>query len=337
MAQRQNHQARHDERRGAAPISRQGRQRAYEAYGLRIQSVIPLPCLALARPGPVEAKVINGSASLFSRVRSSIAIKSNGVPWFQHIRLPDGSDYLRWSGLFEFLISAEGREIACRSLDGSARETFQTYLLSQVLSFALLKRGIEPLHSTTVTVDGEAVGLIGDCGYGKSTLGAAFLQAGHRLLTDDLLVVREENHGFYAYPGPPRIKLFPEIAKSLIGDCVEGIPMNNLTPKLIIPLTRHRFHHAAAPLRTIYVLTSPVSGSRCERVTVRRLSQRRAFVELLRNTFNAIIVETERLKGQFVLAARVASKIPIKLVSYPRTLSSLPSVRDAILSDLRRD
>lgn len=324
-------------RRGTAPLSRQRRRRAYEAYGLRIQSAIPLPYPALVRPGPVEAEVINGSASLFSRVYRSIGIKPNGAPWFQHARLPDGSDYLRWSGLFEFLISANGRRIACRSLDGSVREAFHTYLLSQVLSFALLKRGIEPLHSTAVVVDGKAVGFVGDCGYGKSSLGAAFLQAGYPLLTDDLLVVKEEDRGFYAYPGPPRIKLFPEIAKSLLGEHIEGTPMNNLTPKLIIPLTRRRSHHAAAPLKALYVLTRPGAGSRCERVTVRRLSQRRAFLELLKNTFNPVIIERERLMRQFSLATLVASKVPIKLLSYPRTLSSLPSVREAILSDLRRD
>jgi hypothetical protein len=112
--------------------------------------------------------------------------------------------------------------------------------------------------------------------------------------------------------------------------------MNPLTSKLIIPLDRDQSHEAPAPLKAIYVLTRPEAGSRCERVTVRGLTQRRAFLELLKNTFNAIIVEAERLKGQFVLAAEIASKVPIKLLSYPRTLSSLPSVREAILSDLWR-
>lgn len=319
-----------------APLSRQRRRRAYEAYGLRLTSVIPLSCLAPVKPGLVEAEVINGPAALFRRARKAVGLEPNGTPWFRHTQLRDGSDYLRWSGLFEFLIAPDGRRITCRSLNGSAREAFHTYLLSQVLSFALLKRGIEPLHSTAVVVDGEAVGFIGDCGYGKSTLGATFLQARYPLLTDDLLVVKQEDGWYYGYPGPPRIKLFPEIAKSLLGEHIEGTPMNNLTPKLIIPLTRRRSHHAAAPLKAIYVLTHPGTGSRCERVTIRRLSQRRAFLELLKNTFNTTIVKAERLKGQFVLAAEIASKVPIKLLSYPRTLPSLPSVREAILSDLRR-
>ncbi len=308
--------------------------RFYHLYGLCLRSAWPLPCPEGTGPGLAEVELFEGPASLFSAVSGEAARGSAGEEWFRHVRSPDGSEYLRWSGLFEFLVSADGGRIACHPLNGTAHEAFHAYLLGQVLSFALLKQGIEPLHSTAVVIDGGAVGFIGDCGYGKSTLGAAFLQAGHPLLTDDLLVVKEAGHGFSAYPGPPRIKLFPEIAKNVLGEQVKGTPMNNLVPKLIIPLDRDRSYEAVAPLKAIYVLTRPGAASRCERVTVRRLSQRRAFLELLKNTFNTIIVEAERLKGQFGLATGVASKVPIKLLSYPRTLHSLPSVREAILSDL---
>lgn len=310
---------------------------AYCLYGLRIRSQWPLPFPKLRGSGQPEVEIVERPVSLFLEAAREANIGPHAAEWFCHARLPDGSIYLRWSGLFEFLVSADGRRIAGRPFDDTSREAFHTYLLGHVLSFALLKRGIEPLHSTAVVVEGEAVGFVGDCGYGKSSLGAAFLQAGYPLLTDDLLVVKEEDCGFYAYPGPPRIKLFPEIAKSLLGESAKGTPMNNLTPKLIITLDHHQSYQAPASLKAIYVLTRPGAHSRCERVTVRRLSQRRAFLELLKNTFNTIIVEAERLKGQFVLATGVASKVPIKLLSYPRTLHSLPSVREAVLSDLRRD
>lgn len=308
----------------------------YQVYGLCVTSHWPLSCPEGTGARLSEVELFEGPASLYAAVCNEAARGLEGEEWFRHLRSPDGSEYLRWAGLFEFLVSADGRRIAGRPLNGTSLEAFRTYLLGQVLSFALLKQGVEPLHSTAVVIDGGAVGFIGDCGYGKSSLGAAFLQAGYPLLTDDLLVIKEEGHSFVAYPGPPRIKLFPAIAKSLLGDCVEGTPMNNLTPKLIIPLERHRSHRAAAILKTIYVLTHPGAGSRCERVTIRRLSQQRAFLELLRNTFNPVIIERERLKRQFTIGTLVASKIPIKSLSYPRTLLSLPSVREAVLKDLTR-
>lgn len=69
---------------------------------------------------------------------------------------------------------------------------------------------------------------------------------------------------------------------------------------------------------------------------IRRLSHRRAFLELIRNTFNPVVIERERLKHQFTMDTLVASRVPIKLLSYPRVLASLPSVREAILLDLTR-
>jgi hypothetical protein len=209
--------------------------------------------------------------------------------------------------------------------------------LGQVLSFALLKHGIEPLHSTAVVVDGGVVGFIGDCGYGKSSLGGAFLQAGYPLLTDDLLVLKEEGQDFLAYPGPPRIKLFPRIARRLLGEGITGSPMNSFTPKLVIPLGRDggMCWSGAAPLRAIYVLTRPLKRSRSDRIAIRPLSPRRAVLELLRNTFNNIIVEPDRLRRQLDLAARLARKIPVRSLSFPRRLQRLPAVREAILSDLR--
>src|SRR5205823_3902180 len=103
-----------------------------------------------------------------------------------------------------------------------------------------------------VVVRQQAVAFLGDSGYGKSSLGAAFLQAGHSLLTDDILVITENNRRFTAHPGPSRIKLFPHIAKTLLGERVAGIPMHPTTSKLVIPLTQKQSEHATAPLRAIY-------------------------------------------------------------------------------------
>lgn len=311
----------------------------YCMYGLRLRSQWPFPYLITEDsrlPETEEIELFEGSVSLFSKAQNEAAKRSRREEWLQYLRLSDGSDYLRWSGLFEFLISADGSRIAGSPLSETSWEAFHTYLFGQVLSFALLKKGIEPLHSTSVVINGKAVSFMGDCSYGKSSLGAAFLHSGHSLLTDDLLVVQEEDHGFTAYPGTPRIKLFPKIARSMLGREIKGVPMNKFTRKLIIPLNGRQFFKAAAPLKVIYVLTPPAAGSRQERVTIRKLSQRRAFLKLLKNTFNAVIIEPERLKRQFNMAVRLSANIPIKSLSYPRYLPCLQKVVESIVLDLTR-
>jgi hypothetical protein len=48
-----------------------------------------------------------------------------------------------------------------------------------------------------------------------------------------------------------------------------------------------------------------------------------------------VVAHAERLRVHFAQAVKLASRIPIKSLAFPRTLSSLPAVREAILADLR--
>ena len=307
--------------------------RLYRLYGLRLRSVLPLPAPPEGS-GPVDADIVRGSGARFARVRAALD-PLDAAAWFQHRPLADGAHYLRWSGLFEFLVERGGRRIVCRALAGAAPRAFETYLLGQVLSFALVERGMEPLHSTAVVVGGVAVGFVGDCGDGKSTLGAAFLRAGDPLLTDDLLVLGRSGGGFVAHPGPPRIKLMPDTARAVLRG-LAGTPMNDAGPKLVIPLpaTGGWAWRGPAPLARIYVLRPPDGRAPRGRAVIRRLAPRRAFVELTRNTFNACVVGPRRLARQFDLAARVSATVPVMSLAVPRGLGRLAAARDAILADL---
>jgi hypothetical protein len=278
--------------------------------------------------------LIEGPPSFFSG-REFKPYRKKNRKFFFYNSLQDRSFYIRWSGLFEFLISYNGHSIIGHPLNNGNEEAFFNYLLGQALSFAMVKQGIEPLHSSVVRVNDAAVGFIGDCGYGKSSLAAAFLQVGYSLLTDDLLVLKKNNGYLLAYPGLPRIKLFPKIAKSLIGDGVKGFPIGKFTSKLIFPLDRYQYVRTPLPLKVIYVLSPPKNGFRSKGVMIRKLSQRSAFLSLLRNTYNPLLTDPDRLKRQFALAYHVTSKIPFKLISYPRALNSLPIVRKTIFEDLK--
>src|SRR5437867_2488108 len=72
--------------------------------------------------------------------------------------------------------------------------------------------------------------------FGKSSLAASFLEAGYQVLTDDLLMIEATDNGVFAYPGPPRIKLYPETARRFREGTLSGVPMNPETEKMIVPL-----------------------------------------------------------------------------------------------------
>jgi hypothetical protein len=104
-----------------------------------------------------------------------------------------------------------------------------------------------------------------------------------------------------------------------------------------VPLSATQVTRRAVPLRALYVLSPPPAAGSAPRMTIRPLSQRAACLALIRNTFNTVIVDPDRLSRQFALAARVAGALPVKSVSYPRAFGDIGAVRDAILADMSAD
>lgn len=307
----------------------------YEVYGVCVRSSFPLCLPVRSSADLIQVEVRLEPPDYFPNLLQGTPLQLSPFGNFSYAELPDGASYAIWNGLGEFLVSQDGRRIYCRRFDETSLESFQVYLLGQAIAFALVKNGLEPLHATCVVIDGKTVALLGDSGYGKSSLAACFLQAGHRLLTDDLLVLREATGGFQAYPGPPRIKLFPQMARRFLGESVSGVPMNSDTRKLIVPLELNRVWPHAAPLAAIYAITAPDETELEQGVRIESVPTREAFPLLMKNVFNYVILDFERQYRVFSLTARLASVAPVKRLLYPRSESALPLVREAIINDLR--
>ena len=308
----------------------------YHLYGVRLHSAWALPYSKTIQPFVADVALTRRPAAYFVPARDEAGRLPQ--PWAPIVEgaLADGRTYLQWPDRFEFLISADGGQIAARPLRDGAIEGFHTHLLGQALSFALIRQGLDPLHATAVTIGGAGAAFLGRSGFGKSSLAASFIGAGHQLLTDDLLVLTDGPSGLSAQPGPPRLKLHPHSARRLMPGA-RGTPMLRHMPKLLFPLKPGQVASGPANLRVLYVIAPPAPRTERTRVSIRRLGGRQACLALIRNTFNASIVERDRLQRQLAFAARVASAIPIKTLSYPRSFGWLPAVRDAIIADLARE
>ena len=155
--------------RAEKPLGQHIPVHTYHLYGLCLKSQWPLPCPQRSASGVAEVELFEGPASLFFEASQAI-VPSDRAGWFHHVLQQNGSHYLRWSGLFEFVIAADGRWIAAHRHIETNQEAFYTYLLGQALSFVLLKHGIEPLHATAVVIDGAAVGFLGDGTFGAQAI-----------------------------------------------------------------------------------------------------------------------------------------------------------------------
>jgi hypothetical protein len=308
----------------------------YGVYGIRVLSDRPLdlPDYSDDDLGCVQCVTARGSS--FADVLKGATFRSRPGSWYRYASLLDGSSYVRWDNVGEFLVSADGRRVVCRREEKVSSESFQVYLLGQALSFALVKQHLEPLHATTVVVDGKAVAFLGSNAFGKSSLAASFLAAGFRLLTDDLLIVRDVPHGAMACPGPPRIKLFSKVAGRVLGGTADGPAMHTETDKRVLRLATHQSCSEPVMLKTIYAVAAPRDACRTPEVRIETLSPRDAFVALLKGTFNRRLVSAERLERQFGAMAALADRVVVKTLAYPRAIDRLTEVRAAVLADLER-
>jgi hypothetical protein len=310
----------------------------YQLYGLTLRTDWALPLApAISSGGSLaEIELRVAPASTFAPFEARVLSRPSPDRWLHLLKLEDGSRYLRWRGLFEFLVSPDGKRIAGRPLQRSNPEAFQAYLLGHVLSCAMVCQGLEPLHATVVVINGGAVGFLGDTGYGKSSAAVAFLQAGYRLLTDDLLMVSRGDAGWMAHPGPPRIKLYPEMARLLFSEPLPGAPMTDETTKRVLPLSAAQSQSSPVPLRKLYVLSPPRSRGTRAGIRIQKAKPGKAFFDMLRNTFNVSIVEPARLRQQFEHFRQLATSISVSALHYPREVSALDRLRETILRDLSR-
>ncbi|MEW6364184.1 MAG: hypothetical protein AB1714_06050 [Acidobacteriota bacterium] len=114
------------------------------------------------------------------------------------------------------VLSATGNsiEVGWRCAPGGSEagmeEAVAGYLMTNLLGMAMRLSGQIVLHGNAVRVGDRAVIWAGDKGAGKSTLAAAFLNAGYPLLADDQVVIRPVGDGFMVTRGIRRLRLFTE-------------------------------------------------------------------------------------------------------------------------------
>jgi hypothetical protein len=98
---------------------------------------------------------------------------------------------------------------------GAAARNVRLFLLGSAMGMLLHQRGLLPLHANAVEIDGKAVAFMGPSGIGKSTLAAWFHDRGHRVIADDVCVVRFDEEGHpWAEPGLPRLRLWRDALES---------------------------------------------------------------------------------------------------------------------------
>ena len=117
--------------------------------------------------------------------------------WFRN----QCGDYLVEDGKNIQVFPREGREIS----------ELQPFILGYCFAMLFWQRFMPAMHCSCVRYKGNALIFSGYSGSGKSTLTTRFLDEGHGLMSDDVLMLGKEGNRVMAYPAFPQQKLCRDV------------------------------------------------------------------------------------------------------------------------------
>jgi hypothetical protein len=311
-----------------------GAQR-YCVYGLVVESDLPLSSVDRAADAGIDPgaeatiRIVRGAPDDFRAVPQDGA--SEPDERIRHSVLADGAIHVKIEGVFETIVSPDGRRAVFQPLGAVDERSLEANLLNFVVGVALTLQGEEPLHATVVDLGGHAVGLLGASGAGKSTLAACFIGQGAELLTDDMLRLTFVDGKALAYPGPYRLKLFDEPALRLLPDARKRGAFNGISGKYMVqPRETIESPRLPRPLSALFWLGNPQTAPAPNGVTLKKLGGAELARNLIASGINSRYHQPDRLVRQFRFAERIAHSLPVYGLGYPREFEIMPQVLEEI-------
>jgi len=313
----------------------------YQIFDFVLESNIALPELIDAEP--------ETEAAIIFRILSNQERKPLVGDWLRHftdlhgsmslsVAKHAGGYLLSFPGLAEFYSTAGETEIECYPQDGVELGDVRHLLLNQVIPLLLSQQGELVLHASAVVFHDQAIGFLGEAGWGKSTLCASFCQMGLEFLTDDGLLLRRDSEQIFCYPSFPGLRLRSETRSALSWDTAGSAVVNQYRGK-----EHHKLNHGQllfcttpTPVKQLYILNPPGEKLSNEQVHITSLKSQKAFVELLKFTYDLDSSDNINNKKTFQKISEALQTLDIFRLSYPRDMTYLPTVQKAVLEHMSR-
>ena len=257
-------------------------------------------------------------------------IFDDGSVWTEFHR--DGDNYLlRFPGLADFHVSADGRRVGVHPVDTTDESTIEHLYINQLVPLALSRQGIPTFHASVVTVPGGAVAFLGKTGAGKSTLAASFALQGSAFLTDDGLIVEETDEGLFAQPSHASLRLWDDSAQALIsGGVPETSKVSYSDKSRLVAGEALAYSQEPAQLLAAFQLAVEEPND----VSITELDGSDQYRAWLENSFLLDIEDREQLAKHFDWTHRISDAVPTYRLDYVRDFCMLPDVRRAILAQV---
>jgi hypothetical protein len=203
-----------------------------------------------------------------------------------------------------YWIEAGGNAIQQVSSELINEQRQQEVLLGAPLIYALASQGVWCLHASAIAVDEKIILFLGVSGSGKSTLVEYLVQRpGIHFAADDILPVKIIQGQLLAYPHFPQLKR--PLSSQPGFDLSEEMPVSKIFALFESPEV------------------SISSSNEIERVEM-----------LIRHTAAVRLFDPKLLSDHLDFCIQAVSFVPVKMLCYPRTFSTLFAVSKAIITEI---
>ncbi len=221
-----------------------------------------------------------------------------------------------------FDLSSDGTRITWWSGGVQPSDAVLTDILGRVLAFTLHARGVLTLHASAVDLDGQGIAFLAPKFFGKSTLAAALVRSGARLITDDTLSVD---------PGDPPLLRAGVQSIRLREDSATTVALPFHDPRLggkmaYRPGAVSSVGLERTPLQAAYRLAPAPVDPRTPAATRTRCSITESALTFVGYRKLGSLLDGRAAARSFEIAAALADTVPVYDLSITRELDRLEEV-----------
>ena len=314
----------------------------YRICGLTLESDTVFPEL-------LSASVITSGPQMSVRLATRLPLVPSPIQWIRQWPLSTGEPWLhcgkldsgyliRFHELADFLVDNGGQKIMGTAVQGISPITLRHLLLDHVLPLVLNLRGRDALHATAVATPHGVCAFTGMAGMGKSTLAMSFALTGYPVLSDDCLVIEEQDGRLVAVPAYPGVRLWDDTCAALAPQINAPSPVAHYTDKqrLVWQEQVKNFPTTPLPLQRIYLLTRSSGNASVMDLSAPHIEscpQRQVFMALLEQTFRLDVTDAVMLVRQLHWLERIVTQIPVRRLYIPNDFTALSTVQAVVLRD----
>lgn len=215
----------------------------------------------------------------------------------------------------------------------TCREIINTWLYGTVLAYLLQFQNYLVLHGSAVLINNEAVIFSGHSGIGKSTIAFAMAEHNYPILTDDLVVIRQNQTGqLELIPSTNHLKLWQDALTHFERNTDRLKPVLNKPGKYVVPFLSTI--NEPVPISSIYELNS---GEKTQPISCMPVYHLEASKLLIRNTYRyEMLRPLNKLTNHFFQITQLLKNIKIFHLMRPADLFQLDALIKTIEISERR-